>query len=759
MRPRWFFYLLLSVLFHQTAMAQCDLVTLPPGVLQVLSTDSEDFKNPATNVVDGDLSSYWATRGTAPFPHQISLDLGQTYAVSQVQLSPHPDLAIGRPFDFELLLSDDGSTWLSVAKGSLPYLGESDYDTKNINFGATDARYLRLLAHSNAATDPVDYRLVIGELQVAHNPCGSEGKQAQFIEFPHIAKRWSTDSPFDPGASSSAGLPVSYEVFAGDANVDAGKISLGGSETTILVRAFHPGDDNYSPAENFRVFQVINPDLYEPRLTSRLSDVYPLEMENLTGYPLYADIEIEHADALGVTEVYFEVNNQRFPGTLERGAYVYWWLPQYYGDHDIRIVAEMANGKTVEKRRTVRVTKADDGQRILALDEVLIDFAINVRSQVQTVELPQFVGSYDILSGSFWVECPDVAGGCDDWDRLAYVQVKAPNGEWVEIIRYITPYGIGCFHNVNLTDYASLLQGEVELRVFIDTWGTGGWNVNLELNYERGIPQYLYSQVDPLWEGTYPFGDPFNLQPMDTLQYQFPETAEQAKLVLTTTGHGWGSNNSLNAAEFFRATHHIHVDGSSTFAQDLWVDCTPNPDACNGQLGNWESNRAGWCPGIIAPNYEYQLDPYLDRNSIQLAYIFHEDYMDLCHRNNPDCVNGVICDNCNDGFNPNYRIRGQVITYSNTSLATSTRDLETARNAELFPNPSAGTWQIRGGDFGKDILLELRSVDGRLIDQQSLSDADALEAKVFDYRYLPNGSYWVKITSERGTQSLSWIKQ
>ncbi len=751
--------LLLCFCWNTASFAQCDLVTLAPGQLSVVKTDSEDFHFPATNLIDGDLSSQWRTRGPAPFPHQIEIDLGQSYAVSQIKVSPHPDQAIGRPFDFELYLSANGTDWTLQASGSIPYFNQDDYTTKDINFGAVDAQYFRLRVLSSAPTDNVNYRLIISELQVAYNPCGAENKENQFIDFPTIGKQLTTKDAFDPGATSSAGLPINYEVFAGDANIDNGQIKLGGSETTVMVRAYQDGDDNYYPVESFQVFQVIDPAAYEPTLTTRLTDAHPLEMEDLTGYPLYADIDLEHLDALQIESVDFEINGQRFPGALENGAYVYWWLPQYYGDHDIRIIAKASNGKEVQTMKTISVTKADDNQSFHVLDDVLIDWAINVQSKIVKVELPQFVGSYDILSASFWVECPNVTGGCDDWDRLAYVQVKAPNGEWVEILRYITPYGISCFHNLDLTDYASLLQGEVELRVFIGTWGTGGWDVNLELTYERGIPQYLYSKVEPLWQGYFPFGDPFFPQPLDTLTYEIPEEAEKAKLLLTTTGHGWGANNSLNSAEFFRAMHHIHVDGVQTFSQDLWVDCTPNPDACNGQLGNWESNRAGWCPGIIAPDYEYELDPYLDQESIELAYIFQDNYMDLCHRNNPDCVSGVTCDNCNDGFNPAYQIRGHVITYSNTSLATSTTSVAEAATFELFPNPSNGSWQIKGGEFGESIRVEVQAADGRLLDRLEFPDISALKGEVFDYRHLPSGSYWVKITSDQETQSLSWIKQ
>ena len=41
----------------------------------------------------------------------------------------------------------------------------------------------------------------------------------------------------------------------------------------------------------------------------------------------------------------------------------------------------------------------------------------------------------------------------------------------------MTPYNVGCTHSIELTDYESIMQGEVEFRMFIDTWGTG-WLAN-----------------------------------------------------------------------------------------------------------------------------------------------------------------------------------------------------------------------------------------------------------------------------------------
>jgi hypothetical protein len=76
--------------------------------------------------------------------------------------------------------------------------------------------------------------------------------------------------------------------------------------------------------------------------------------------------------------------------------------------------------------------------------------------------------------------------------------------------------GLACDHELDVTDYSSLLQGQVEFRVFIDTWGTGGWQLTLDIDYTVGTPTFPYSTVTETWDGSYSFGNPANLQPVET---------------------------------------------------------------------------------------------------------------------------------------------------------------------------------------------------------------------------------------------------
>ena len=69
------------------------------------------------------------------------------------------------------------------------------------------------------------------------------------------------------------------------------------------------------------------------------------------------------------------------------------------------------------------------------------------------------------------------------------ILVKEPtSNEWLEIGRYITPYGVDTSAldrgiEIDVTDFKSLLTGTVELRAYIEVWGSDGWNLNVEFDY------------------------------------------------------------------------------------------------------------------------------------------------------------------------------------------------------------------------------------------------------------------------------------
>ncbi len=482
----------------------------------------------------------------------------------------------------------------------------------------------------------------------------------------------------------------------------------------------------------------------DPVLSVRLTDAFPVEMPALHAYPLYATATIDEPHT--ISSVNFTVDGVELGEVFGNGTYHTWWTPSSYGTHTVEAVAVASNGNTATQSVTVEVTSAIADRVVMSMDDAVIDWG-TIGSQWYENEyaLPQSVGAYDRIMAHLVVTCPSVAGGCDDWDRLASIQAMAPNGEWVEIIRYITPYGVACDHELDVTDFSSILQGNTPIRMYIDTWGTGGWKMDLELTYEAGTPEFLYTNVHTAWHGNYNFGDPANLQPAENVSID-PGAAVSAKLRLVTSGHGWGQNNTGNAAEFFNATHEIVVNGT-TFTQALWTDCNPNPDGCSPQNGTWQYNRAGWCPGAIAQPYEYDLTSLLTGSPLDLSYIFQNDYVDLCHANNPACVSGQTCPDCNDGYNPFYRVGAYVISGSNSPSVVGVASIarEEENGITIGPNPANGNFTLALKNELGPCVVTLHDVTGATLKNWHFASKDAVEGFRFDVRRVAAGTYFVKV--------------
>ena len=351
----------------------------------------------------------------------------------------------------------------------------------------------------------------------------------------------------------------------------------------------------------------------------------------------------------------------------------------------------------------------------LATDEAWV--YSDVPSVTQVANLPSHIGAYDSIIGNLVIDCPP--GGCDPWDRVSTVEAQGKDGQWYEIIRYLTPYGVACSSEIDLTDFASILRGKTAFRVNLGTQGNG-FEYTLQLNYQAGEPAHPYSSITKLWYQTYQFGDPANLQPTEAFDVTYPENIETAKIKLVSSGHGWGDNNTGNAAEFSPNTHHIWVNGNETFEQFNWEDCDPNPDGCQPQNGTWYFNRAGWCPGSIAQFFDYDMQPYTQTDQVYLSYIFDTGYVDNCHPNNQDCVSGSTCPNCDDGFNPHLIVSSYLISYGDAPLGDSDVVLGTdaqiaPTQVSVYPNPSGGQFFVSFDGFQDASTVKVYDYQGRLL--------------------------------------------
>ncbi|MDB4534554.1 peptide-N-glycosidase F-related protein, partial [Vicingaceae bacterium] len=577
----------------------------------------------------------------------------------------------------------------------------------------------------------------------------------QTIVFDPISYKYTSDAPFNVHAEASTLLPITYTIVSGPATVIDSTITLTGISDTVVVKAEQLGNGTFNPVSTTQSFYVLDLNTIYPVVTTKHTDAYPIEMPTLNAYPLYASSTIDEPNQLIITSIEFEVNGTPITTTQENGYYFAWWTPATIGNYDIYTKATASNGNITTDTVNVDVVNTASTQNVQTFDGDLVAFGVAGanRTFYGDYTLPQSIGAYDQIIANFSVTCPSISGACDDWDRLAYVEYKAPDGTWMELFRYITPYGVACNHSIDVTDYASLLHGNVELRMFIDTWGTGGWDIHLDLDYVAGTPTYLYSDIKEVWHGSYNFGNPTNLQPCDTVTIDFMPNVQKATFRLTTTGHGWGNNNSNNAAEFYNATHNFHINGTSTYSQYLWNTCNPNPDNCTGQAGTWQYNRAGWCPGAIAPPHTYDLTPQIGNAPFDFSYVFKQTYQDLCHPNNPSCYvglptgSGQTCSDCNAGYNPFYQVGAYMISFSNSPLATGVSGIKEEENFEidLFPNPNNGIFNM---DLTKDmgnVVVTVNDITGATAKTYFFKNKFELNNYQFNISDLSKGTYFIQV--------------
>lgn len=520
----------------------------------------------------------------------------------------------------------------------------------------------------------------------------------QAITFPKIPNKLTTDGPFQLTAEATSGLPVAYEILSGPATLTGNTVTLSGQPGMVSIKASQAGNAVFDPADDLVVsFQVLNPQTFVPVVDTRSPLSGDVFVPSLSPIQLAAIVHIDYPELFSVQQVRFEVDGESVPAKNHGNQhYTGWWAPKSYGAHQLKIIADNNYGGQAIETVNFNVVASTGDLESVAAKDVWLNSTENTRTV--EAELPSFLGAFDQITAVLEVKCP--TGGCGEWDRISSIDAKTHDGRWVEIIRYITPYGTPCSHELDVSDYVSLLQGKIAFRLNNGTLDNG-YLYNLKFRYHAGTPTHKYSSISVLWQKNYPFGDPKNLQPVEPLKVQYPANAVASKMKLVSSGHGWGDNNTGNAAEFHEDTHHIWVNGQQTFEQHNWQNCNPNPNNCQPQAGTWYFARAGWCPGSIAPWFDYDMTPFIGGSTVDLTYRFDEDYKDLCHVNNPNCVTGVTCPNCSDGYNPFLVVACNLITYSDAPpgdlsvTGTDGAPYDPELIFSVFPNPASdGVFQF-----------------------------------------------------------------
>ncbi|SFU27491.1 Por secretion system C-terminal sorting domain-containing protein [Pustulibacterium marinum] len=569
----------------------------------------------------------------------------------------------------------------------------------------------------------------------------------QVITFNDISDKLTTDEPFTIAATSTSGLDVTYEVVSGPATVDGNTVTLDGTAGEVTLKASQGGNETYEPATDvYTSFEVLDPNgilVTTDVLHPLAGNVYA---SSLIPMKVAIRAEIEYPELFSVSTVTATIDNEDVTLTNHgNGYYTGWWTPSSFGNHNLEVNADNNYSATNTTSFSFNLSSSASDETVNATTDVWV--SADYPTLTVESDLPSYVDSYDEILGTLYIDCPD--GGCDPWDRVSSIEAQGKDGEWYEIIRYLTPYGVSCTSSINLTDFKSILKGKTKFRINLSTQGNG-FLYTLELAYSAGVDANPYGNIQKLWYQTYQFGDPADLQPTEEFNLEYPENTNEAKIKLVSSGHGWGENNTGNAAEFQANTHHIWVNDAQTFSQYNWNTCSPNPDGCSPQSGTWEYNRAGWCPGSIAQFFDYDMTSYISENGVDLKYIFDQSYTDYCHPNNPDCISGVTCTDCSDTFNPHLVVSSYLISFGSSPLETmGTQETPEANYINIYPNPSSGLFYVNA-DVNRQIKnIQVIDLQGRII--RNIAVTDGVTTTEIDIRNQATGVYMLTITEANGT--------
>ena len=260
------------------------------------------------------------------------------------------------------------------------------------------------------------------------------------------------------------------------------------------------------------------------------------------------------------------------------------------------------------------------------------------------------------------LECP--SGGCDPWDRFANILVKnGDTNQWYEMARHITPYGVGNSVldrglEVDVTDFKSLLVGNVELKTYAETWVSSGWVISLEFDFLAGEPDYKYYQITPVIQfnnnslSGVPYGGENGVTELDETKFDLKKSISLGSNIKSahfrTIISGWGhatpaDSDGRACAEWCFRTHKIKIDNTDKFSHYMGpIGCSSNP--ITNQGGNWSPDRAGWCPGMVVPVRIDQFNSDISNSTIDFEYYFQpwtNNFVGTQGYNNKNAYNAI----------------------------------------------------------------------------------------------------------------------
>src|SRR5690606_37010753 len=102
--------------------------------------------------------------------------------------------------------------------------------------------------------------------------------------------------------------------------------------------------------------------------------------------------------------------------------------------------------------------------------------------------------------------------------------------------------------------------------------------------------------------------------------------------------------------------------------------------------------------------------------------------VDYCHPNNPNCISGTTCQDCNASYNPYYRVGAYVVKFSDAPFTLSIKDkiAQSEMTANLYPNPTSNHFNITLNGSWKRPVVSVLNIAGEVVKTYFFTDEKAL---------------------------------
>lgn len=160
---------------------------------------------PAINIKDDNSATMWHSQWECPAacpsqPHQVVVDLGNTYNILGFKYLPRQDGTLfGRVKNYNFLVSTDNITWTNALTGT-PTPFPDDTHEQTVNFALKTAKYVKFIATSAYDGDP--FYTAVAELNVLYSPTPTPTATAS-ATFPSGTPSPTATATFTPSATST----------------------------------------------------------------------------------------------------------------------------------------------------------------------------------------------------------------------------------------------------------------------------------------------------------------------------------------------------------------------------------------------------------------------------------------------------------------------------------------------------------------------------------------------------------------------------